>query len=80
MGVVISMTSQIKCFSKKRNVAPINVGLLQKQKRLIHNLTAHGTYNLDGYDIKAIDQNLEGENEWDFYFRNHTVALYSIVH
>ena len=33
-------------------------------------------YNLDGYDIMAFNQNLYDKNEWDFYFRNHTVALY----
>ena len=30
---------------------------------------------MDGYDM-ANNQNLYAENEWDFHFRNHTVALY----
>ena len=31
---------------------------------------------MDGYDIMANNKNLYAENEWDFHFRNHTVALY----
>ena len=62
-SVVISMTLQIKrVFLKKRNVAPISVWLLQEQKQWIHNITARGTYHLDGNDIMAINQNLDGEN------------------
>ena len=56
------------------NFAPINVWLLQEQKRSIHNVMARCTYHFDGYDIKAINQNLDGENDWEFYFRNQSVA------
>ena len=62
-------------FWKKLDVASFNLWLLQQPKPLIHNITARGMYNLDGYDIKAFNQNLYDENEWDFYFWNHTVAL-----
>ena len=41
------------CFSKKLVVPLFNVWLLQEQIQSIHNITAHGTYNLDGYDINA---------------------------
>ena len=57
---MVLMTSQIKQVFLKKDVAPINVWLLQKQKRLIHNITAGGTYHLDGYEIKAINLNLNG--------------------
>ena len=40
--------------------------------------TSRGKYNLDGYDTMAFNQNLYGENEWDFYSWNHT-ALRSIA-
>ena len=53
-----------------------NMWLLQEQKPLIHNITARGTYHLDGYDVKAVIQNLYDKNEWDFYCLFHTVALW----
>ena len=37
---------------------------------LYHHVTAGGEYTLDGYEIMAFNQNLYGENEWDFYFWN----------
>ena len=62
-------------FSKKIVVALFNLWILQEQNLSIHNITVRGTYPLDGYDIMAFYQNLD-ENEWDFYFRNHTAVLY----
>ena len=50
------------CYSKKLDVAPINVWFLQEQKPSIHNIMAYGTDTLDGYNIKAFNQNLDGEN------------------
>ena len=62
------------------NVALFNLWLLQEQKTIYIYIyiyiTANGKYNLDGYDIKAFNQNLYDENLWDFYFRNQTVAFY----
>ena len=65
--VVISMIANKTCFSKKLDVASINVWLQQEKIPSIHDITARGTYHLDGYDIKAFNQNLDGENERDVY-------------
>ena len=43
---------------------------------MFNNITVHGTYTLDGYDIMASNQDFYGENVLVFYFRNHNVALY----
>ena len=33
--------------------------------QLVYNITAPGVYHLDGYNIKAFNQNLDHKNEWD---------------
>ena len=38
----------------------LTCGFYRRKKRLIHNITAGGTYHLDGYEIKAINLNLNG--------------------
>ena len=49
---MVSMTSRIKRVFQKT----FGFWLLQDQMPLIHNITASGTYHLDGYDKKAFNQ------------------------
>ena len=43
-------------------------------KRFHGNSTLH---NVSILWMVLLNQNLYGENDWDFYFRNHSVALYT---
>ena len=61
---------------KNQKFMSLTCGFYRSIYNIFHNITAQGKYTLDGYDIIAFNQNLYGENEWDLYFRNHTVALY----
>ena len=67
------MTSRIKLVFLKPS---FSFWFLKLPILSLHNKTAGCKYTLDGYDIMAFNQNLDGKNEWDFYFRHRTVALY----
>ena len=67
------MTSRIKLVFLKLS---FSFWFLKLPILSLHNKTAACKYTLDGYDIMGFNQNLDGNNEWDFYFRHRTVALY----